>query len=319
MFSVQAPCYVTSPEVLVTCLLYDGLAESMIVTFAEVLSVFPICRWPLRRGREDQEGCREASGGRDSAGVPARLSWGGVRRQPPVPWPRRLPAQVRQLVFTLALQECLLQSLLHQISLDTDAGGAKECVCQCKCVYACLCLGTRKWHRSCPRPKNHQRATKRHLKAEFWVWGDRRICTGCVRRCKSLSMKDHPNRHHPHAHHPTLEEECVLASRVHQLTRLRSFRHQPLGLCSHAEFPDQRSALPLPPSLFLLHHSLQPCVCLPEWRRGVCPVICPAVVHPQCLKVQLFGAEVIHGNTTSSSLLTRVDVGTLITHKCTRA
>lgn len=128
----------------------------MMVTLIKVfLSVFPLGSWPLRRGGEDQEGCREASGGRDSAGIPARLSWGGVRWQPPVPRPWRLPAQVRQLVFTLALQECLLQSLLHQISLDTDAGGAKECVCVhvSVCVYACLCLGTRKWRPSCSRPK----------------------------------------------------------------------------------------------------------------------------------------------------------------------
>lgn len=158
----------------------DVLAQSMMVIVAEaLLSVFHICRWPFWRRWEDQEGCWEASGGRDSAGIPARLSWGGVRRQPPVPWPWRLPAQVRQLVFALALQECLLQSLLHQISLDTDAGGARECVCSCKCVFACLCLGTRKWHPSCSRPKPPEGDKDT---SESWVLrlGDWRICTGCV-------------------------------------------------------------------------------------------------------------------------------------------
>lgn len=103
--------------------------------------VNPSCRWPSQWGGKGQEGGREAPGGRDCAGVPAGLSWRGVRRQPPVPWPRSLPAQVWQLLFSLALQECLLQSLLHQISLDTDTGGAKECVCSYICVRVCMCVG----------------------------------------------------------------------------------------------------------------------------------------------------------------------------------
>lgn len=113
-------------------------------------------RWSSQRGGEGKEGGGEAPGGWDCAGVPAGLSWGGVRWQPPVPRPRSLPAEVWQLLFTLALQECLLQSLLHQISLNTDTGGAKECVCWCTyvcvrrwrfswwqpvCVCACACEG----------------------------------------------------------------------------------------------------------------------------------------------------------------------------------
>ncbi len=97
-------------------------------------------RWSTQWGGEGEEGGREAPGGWDCAGVPAGLSWGGVCRQPPVPRPRSLPAQVWQLLFTLALQECLLQSLLHQISLNTDTGGAKECVCSYICVCVCVCV-----------------------------------------------------------------------------------------------------------------------------------------------------------------------------------
>lgn len=142
------------------------------------------CRWPSQWGGEGEEGSREAPGGWDCAGVPAGLSWGGVRRQPPVPRPWSLPAQVWQLLFTLALQECLLQSLLHQISLDTDTGGAKECVCSyiyiCACVCGCgdlrngsLCVCgwvlLRTWYQLYSG-QNHQRVTKRHLEPKFGDW-----------------------------------------------------------------------------------------------------------------------------------------------------
>lgn len=102
-------------------------------------------RWPSQWGGEGEEGGREAPGGWDCTGVSAGLSRGGVRRQPPVPGPWSLPAEVWQLLFTLALQECLLQSLLHQISLDTDTGRARECVCSYLCDLCdgslCVCAG----------------------------------------------------------------------------------------------------------------------------------------------------------------------------------
>lgn len=204
----------------------------MIVTVAKARTVFPIRRWPLQRGGEDQEGCWEASGGRDSAGIPARLSRGGVCRQPPVPRPWRLPAEIRQLVFTLALQECVLQSLLHQISLDTDAGGAKECVCSCKCVYACVCVCL--WERGSAvwavLNENHQRATKR---SESWKYGRRKnLYWMCVKMQEAVHER--PPRFPP----PDFGRRmCSTIVCAHQLTWLRSLRHQALGLCSHAAFP----------------------------------------------------------------------------------
>lgn len=134
-----------------------------------------LCRWsPYWRG-ESQEGCREAAGGWDCAGVPAGLSWGGVCRQPPVSWPRSLPAQVWQLVFTLALQECLLQSVLHQISLDTDTGGKPGSVFVHICVICamagCMCVWGCDWERNQNYTwENHQRVTKRHVELDFGDW-----------------------------------------------------------------------------------------------------------------------------------------------------
>lgn len=99
---------------------------AMLLSQSPLLTSGPyLCRWSFQWRGEGQEGCREAPGGWDCAGVPAGLSRGGIRWQPSVSWPWSLSAQVWQLLFTLALQECLLQSVLHQISLDIDAAGSQ--------------------------------------------------------------------------------------------------------------------------------------------------------------------------------------------------
>lgn len=190
------------------------------------------------------------------------------------------------------------------------------------CVYACLCLGTRKWHPRCSRPKPPEDDKET---SESWVLslGDRQICTGRVWRYKSLSMKDHPNRQSPDPHQATLEKESVLLLCVHQLTRLRSLRRKALGLCSHAAFP--RSALfffssssssrpppPLPPALCLPTRAT-----VPEWRHSVCPVICgrPSTV----FKSQTFWCR---SDSWQHYIVFSSDKGclrTLKTHKCTRA
>lgn len=128
-------------------------------------------RWSYQWRGEGEEGGGEATRRWDCAGVPAGLSRGGLRRQPPVSWPGSLPAQVWQLLFTLALQECLLQSLLHQISLATDTRGAEECGCSyviCAMAACVCCVGVTESYQICSR-QNHQRVTKRHLEPEFWT------------------------------------------------------------------------------------------------------------------------------------------------------
>lgn len=159
-------------------------------------------RWSSQRGGEGEEGGGEAPGGWDCAGVPAGLSWGGVRRQPPVPGPRSLPAEVWQLLFTLALQECLLQSLLHQISLNTDTGGAKECVCSCMCVCVCrwrflwwqpvwvcvfvcaVCMWGRKWYQIYSGQKPPEGDKETHLEPDFGDWTN--MCVLYVYACPKI-------------------------------------------------------------------------------------------------------------------------------------
>lgn len=245
-----------------------------------------LCRRPLRRGGEGEEGGGQAPGGWDCAGVPARLSRGGVCRQPPVPRPRRLPAQVRQLVFTLAFQECLLQSLLHQISLDTDAGGAKECVCVCLCLCVCMCqrrivqtaacmyvcMGVRKRYQSCSGP-NHQRVTKRHLKAKFGDWTTMYVLN--VSRDARACHRSPPGR-------GSVSYCCVF-------TTWPRCAHidQALGLCSHTVSTLNTMGLslvdhPTPP---------HPHISWLEWQSmsentASVQLSCLVVVHPQCLNLK---------------------------------
>ena len=233
-------------------------------------------RWSSQRGGEGEEGGGEAPGGWDCAGVPAGLSWGGVRRQPPVPGPRSLPAEVWQLLFTLALQECLLQSLLHQISLNTDTGGAKECVCSCMCVCVCrwrflwwqpvwvcvcLCVPCACEGESDTRSildKNHQRVTKRHIWSPTLEIG--LICVYCMfmrvpRYTHAIMLVIEP-----------VEEECVFPLYIHRLSLLRS--HRPscrtlLSYCISPLFTLGSSSVTTPAR----HCPTWPCGCFcPEWR-----------------------------------------------------
>lgn len=155
------------------------LSQSLLLTSGPY-----VCRWSFQWRGEGQEGCREAPGGWDCTGVPAGLSRGGIRRQSSVSWPWSLSAQVWQLLFTMALQECLLQSVLHQISLDIDTGGSQG-VCLFIYVWFVQWQATGVWVRERYRNyswENHQRVTKRHAELDFGDWTK----TWCILRYTML-------------------------------------------------------------------------------------------------------------------------------------
>ncbi len=87
-------------------------------------------RWRPAWG-ESQERGWETAGGWDSAGVPAGLSWRGVRWESPVSRPWCILAQVWQLLLALEVQNRLLQSILHQISLESRLWDRMLCVRVC--------------------------------------------------------------------------------------------------------------------------------------------------------------------------------------------
>lgn len=184
-----------------------------------------LCRWSSYWRGESQEGCREAPGGWDCAGVPAGLSWGGVRRQPPVPWPRSLPAQVWQLVFTLALQECLLQSVLHQISLDTDTGGSRGVFLFIYVWYVqwqavCACGGC-EWERNRTIPEKTTRGWQRDTGNLILEIGLKCMCRLCP-QLHHVSLPSSPWKSVPYA--PT----CLCCAHIDQAVGICS-----LVVCYH--------------------------------------------------------------------------------------
>lgn len=78
-------------------------------------------RWHRERQHVGEEIGEPDTPGRDHPRVPARLSRGGVLRQPHVPRPGRLSPQVRQLVLAVALQDSVLPGVLHAMNVTKHA------------------------------------------------------------------------------------------------------------------------------------------------------------------------------------------------------